>query len=453
MSGGRVGLLVLLAAAGLTGGCKQHVSSPQSVPVVQVYELAEFADVDQDYGVTIVRSDVDADGQDELLVGSPASDPSGDGIVLFVTTGDYRTVDAVFPWRAVGETSEHHDQYGRSLRVADFDGDGQLDLAVGDPQADVDAVAQAGEVWVYFGPIDASRATRLRATASATGARFGETLATGDFDADGFVDLAVGAPHPAGLVAGVDDATVEVFFGPDLVRRESWTASSPGGQFGASLTTLPPTSVVGGSALVAGAPETSDPTVVGQAFAWFRDDAGTPRRLSPADAAASRFGCATELGDFDGDGVAELAVFAPRGHGGVDFFDADQLARRGRVALPSVLASRNGAPVVRFPDVSRDRADELVLLSSDQSEPAAVLFSPGRALAHLELDFAASCGVVGNFDFDAEDELLLATPTSFKPSGGYGLLRVVDFTWQANRSLAVPTKHVILGSRALRGER
>ena len=46
-----------------------------------------------------------------------------------------------------------------------------------------------------------------------------------------------------------------------------------------------------------------------------------------------------------------------------------------------------------------------------------------------------------------------ATPTRFKPSGGYGVLRIVDFSWQTNRSLAVHPRHVISGSRALRGER
>src|SRR5262249_17862510 len=158
---------------------------------------------------------------------SPAASESGDGIVLFVSLEDFDVVNGVVPWRAPGESSRHHDQFGRSLVVDDWNGDGRLDLAVGDPEADVGTVARAGGACLCLGPIDPARAIRLRAETLASGARFGETLASGDFDGDGVQDLAIGSPHVA--AAGADDACVAVFFGPDFTRRETWAASGGGG--------------------------------------------------------------------------------------------------------------------------------------------------------------------------------------------------------------------------------
>ena len=104
-------------------------------------------------------------------------------------------------------------------RSGDFDGDGFDDLAVGIQGQDAGGVNGAGGVHVIFGSASGlSRRDRVitRATRGVAGAPgqdgFGSVVAAGDFDGDGFDDLAVGAPFDA--VGGVLNAgSVHVLYG------------------------------------------------------------------------------------------------------------------------------------------------------------------------------------------------------------------------------------------------
>jgi len=439
--GNRTAPLVRPAAAAAflaAAGCGAKIESPDRVPYVEVWDLAQFGDLDQEYGAALLLEDFDQDGDVELITGSPSRDPAHDGVVLFISIGTVSIVDAVFPWLAPGETTLHHDEYGASLVVGDWNGDGRRDLAVGDPGADVGATEQAGETWVYLSPIDAATPLRLAAPAPATGARFGETLACGDFDHDGCDDLAIGAPHPADVAVSGGGPSLTVCYGPDFVRREQWDAGGAGGSFGAALVAVPQPE--GGAALVAGAPEFDEGHAPGGFFAWERFLGGSALQVAATNAADVGLGRAGACGDFDGDGRDELAVTALDGRGAVAFFGGDTFERRGRLALPSRFAWRAGAPAAAIPDVTGDGAAELLLLSSRPDDPAALLFSPGRGLAHLTLDFAASAVVVANFDDDAEPEMLVATPTRLQKGGGLADLRLIDVSWQAVTMLRSPRR-------------
>ena len=111
--------------------------------------------------------------------------------------------------------------------TGDFDGNGFDDLAIGTPDEDVGAasVDAAGAVNVLYG-----RATGLSArgddlwTQDSPGVRgvaedgdhFGAALASGDFDGDGFDDLAIGAPSEDLTTAGgveADAGAVSVLYG------------------------------------------------------------------------------------------------------------------------------------------------------------------------------------------------------------------------------------------------
>ncbi|MFG2651719.1 FG-GAP-like repeat-containing protein [Streptomyces sp. NPDC048436] len=86
----------------------------------------------------------------------------------------------------------------------DFNGDGYRDLVVAAPDATVSGKDSAGTVVVFYGSANGVSATR-RQTVSQSSAgipgaaensdRFGETLATGDLDLDGYADLLIGAPR------------------------------------------------------------------------------------------------------------------------------------------------------------------------------------------------------------------------------------------------------------------
>jgi hypothetical protein len=409
------------------GACSIKIEEPQSIPSIDVLQLAQFTDFDQEYGVALARADLDGDGRDELLVGSPSTDPAYSGLVLIVSLDGFQVLGALFPWSS--DPDAHHDQFGRSLLVADFDGNGVPDVVVGDPGSDEAGAPGAGEAWYYPGPVDAASYVRLHAADPVAGAGFGSTLACGDFDGDGFPDAAIGATG-----GGDDDGScVTVCFGPDLLHCETRGSGDEGAPFAVALAALPAPAGSSAQPLLVGAPRALDGELeLGSAVAW--DIEGGAVRLGPSDKRDAGFGSAFEFGNFSAPGARQLAVLAPDGSGALYLYDAANVGAPRRIALPAPFVARAGAPVKCCADVSRDGADELVLLSASVADPAGVVFSPGHGAASLRLDFAAADALIGDFDGDGIAEVLLSTPTALNEKGGYALLRLLDFGWQKNQT-------------------
>jgi hypothetical protein len=107
------------------------------------------------------------------------------------------------------DSAEPFDRFGEVLAVGDFDGDGRDDLAIGVPGENFgdggpSPRLDAGVVQVVYGStLGASLAGNqlwsldtpgIGAFNAASNDRFGDALATGDFDGDGADDLAIGIP-------------------------------------------------------------------------------------------------------------------------------------------------------------------------------------------------------------------------------------------------------------------
>ena len=185
------------------------------------------------------------------------------------------------------DPAEEGDFFGDALAACDFDGDGFADLAVGVPFEDNSQEGGVGAVNIYYGAATGlhglADAFYTQGTAGIPGDSeefdlFGKTLACGDFDADGFADLAIGVP---GEDLGFAEHTgrIDVAPGEDLGFAE---------QFGMI-------DVIPGSA------SGLDPL---QAYSFDQDTPGIAGDPESEDA----FGCALAAGDFDGDAFVDLAI-------------------------------------------------------------------------------------------------------------------------------------------------
>ncbi len=217
---------------------------------------------------------------------------------------------------------EAGDRTGQELAAGDFNGDGYDDLAIGVPDEGVDGVVGAGAViimWGQYRGLDPSGTGILTAsgrTGFVAGAEFGYAIVAEDFDADGYDDLAVGAPGAAPS-AGLNDAGMVYFYkgGPGGFTNQGFHSQAQGGgsieagdRFGASLVSGNFDGDASGYMdLAVGSPGENNSS---GAVVWFTGSASIPPGSPVGILQASDFGHTNDPGDAFGFSLAAGNVLA-----------------------------------------------------------------------------------------------------------------------------------------------
>ena len=301
-------------------------------------------------GASDLDTDSDGDGLndfDELRIGWIATD--GDvPVEVFSNPGNADVDNDGFTdlEEMMAQTHPNIPNYNPDLaqrRASDFNADGLPDLLVSAPGSDHNGIESAGLVHVLQrigvgsgAPVNAK--VRDPVAFARIDQRMGDTLATGFFNDDAYADAVIGAPAQSDG-GGPNRGGIRILFG-----------SSSG---------LPPVLNCGGV----------DPRCLRLSQVDLGDDASD-----------DRFGYAIATGDFDGDGLDDIAVSHP--------YENASVSRAGRV---TVLYSTPTGPDINDPQSITQNTDGV--LSSEEVD-----------------DFFGMALSAGDFNNDGIDDLAIGSP-------------------------------------------
>jgi hypothetical protein len=195
-------------------------------------------------GVSTTRvGDLTGDGIEEIAVGNNASFTGLKSVYFFeggIAPGTYDAASSA--WAILTSETKVSDIGAGALVADDYDGDGSLDLLVGDNDARSSGGDNSGVVYALLGPFSGGAilagGADVRWEAAEDWINLGTAVAVGDIDGDDALDVIMGAPSDAGpgwayvqqgfTTGTIDVATLRAFTGPEVLDN-----------FGSSIATIP----------------------------------------------------------------------------------------------------------------------------------------------------------------------------------------------------------------------
>lgn len=317
--------------------------------------MPDTSESDDQFGATLAAGDFDNDGYDDLAIGAYGEDIfTGFGTVddggavetLYGSSVGLSTARAQYFDQNVtdmADIAEDSDLFGLRLATGDFNGDGRDDLAIGaygedDFRGGVQLLFGAAPGLVVTGNVFLKEGA-IGLADPQVGDELGASMASGDFDHDGFDDLALGLPGrevngSGGEVAnagevvvlggtedglnpalpayitqaapGLGGLAVNAFFGQGLAAGRFDREAGDDLAIGAYGLDSGHGPLEGAVAVLYGTQAVGGLSALGDQV-WLQDTPGVPGVGEQGD----RFGVSLASGDFDGNGFADLVIGAP----------------------------------------------------------------------------------------------------------------------------------------------
>ena len=250
------------------------------------------------------------------------------------------------PIKISGE--EAMDKFGYSLASGDFNSDGYADIAVGAPFHSPSATLyQQGAVYIFFGP-DFTDAGKVSLRASSANKGLGFAVAAGDINNDTYTDLLISAGGKVLIYKGVASGTA---FQP-AINSPNLTISNSATGFGKAIAVLGDYDSDGKNEIAIGAPNATvnNNRDTGSVYI-IKGDATTTLAQMNGSNLFDRFGSSVaSVPDMDGDNKPELVV-------GATMVNSDPNYLSGRVYLfkSSTLSGSSWSASSAFSGTTKDQ--------------------------------------------------------------------------------------------------